>query len=103
MRKYYVLLAAVFVITVGVPMMRAQTLSYVTEDGVRFKSVVERLDPALDAIVSPDAQLMAVKNGFVATEGVTWLQDGPVGHLYFCDRSVDVNVVYKMAPNGTTE
>ena len=102
MRKYYVLLAFVFVITVGVRMMRAQTLSYV-DDGGRYKSVVEKLDPALDAIVSPDAQLVVVKNGFVATEGLTWLQDGPVGHLFFCDRSVDVNAVYKMAPNGTTE
>jgi gluconolactonase len=102
MRKYYVLLAAALVTTVGVRMMQAQTLSYV-DDGMRFKSVVERIDPGLDAIVSADAQMAVVKNGFVATEGLTWLQDGPTGHLYFCDRSVDVNVVYKMAANGKTE
>ena len=108
MRKCFVLLAVVFVITVGVRVTQAQTpadtwkMGY-ADDRVVFNSVVERLDPALDAIVSPDAQLSVVTNGFIAVEGVTWIQDSPVGHLYFCDRSGDVNAVYKMAPNGTTE
>jgi gluconolactonase len=102
MKKWYVALALVFVVTVGVRMIRAQTLSF-SGEGVRYKAIVEKLDPALDAIVSPDAQMVAVTNGFTATEGLVWIQDPPSGHLLFCDRSVEVNVVYKMTSNGKTE
>jgi len=39
------------------------------------KSVV-RLDPALDALVSPDAKLELVRGDFGFTEGVTWVPQG---------------------------
>src|SRR5690348_7023581 len=37
------------------------------------KPAVVRLDPALDALVSPDAKLELVKGGFGFTEGLIWV------------------------------
>src|SRR5438132_2224320 len=40
------------------------------------KPAVVRLDPALDALVSPDAKLQLVKSGFGFTEGIIWRAKG---------------------------
>src|SRR3954467_15420655 len=61
------------------------------------KSVV-RLDPALDALVSPDARLELVRGDFGFTEGVTWVPQGRSGYLLFSD--IPANVIYKMSPDG---
>src|SRR4051812_24606178 len=61
------------------------------------KSVV-RLDPALDALVSPDAKLERVRGDFGFTEGTTWVPQGNSGYLLFSD--IPANVVYKMSPDG---
>ena len=61
------------------------------------KSVV-RLDPALDALVSPDAKLELVRGDFGFTEGTTWVSQGSSGYLLFSD--IPANVVYKMSPDG---
>jgi gluconolactonase len=61
------------------------------------KSVV-RLDPALDALVSPDAKLELVRGDFGFTEGVTWVPRGNSGYLLFSD--IPANVIYKMSPDG---
>ncbi len=61
------------------------------------RSVV-RLDPALDALVSPDARLELVRGDFGFTEGTTWVPQGSSGYLLFSD--IPANVVYKMSPDG---
>jgi gluconolactonase len=59
---------------------------------------VERLDPALDALVSADAKVELVKGGFGFTEGPVWVQKGREGYLLFTD--IPGNVIWKLTPNG---
>jgi gluconolactonase len=73
--------------------LAASTASAQTSD----KSVI-RLDPALDALVSPDAKLELVRGDFGFTEGVTWVPQGRSGFLLFSD--IPANVIYKMSPDG---
>src|ERR1044071_4002491 len=60
------------------------------------KPTVVRLDPALDALVSPDAKLELVKGGFGFTEGIVWVEKGR--YLLFSD--IPANVIYKLTPKG---
>jgi gluconolactonase len=53
---------------------------------------VERLDPALDALVPPDAQIEKVAEGFTWAEGPVWTQTGG-GALLFSD--VPNNVIHR--------
>lgn len=62
------------------------------------KPGVERLDPALDAVVSADAKIEMVKGGFGFTEGPVWVQKGNEGYLLFTD--IPGNVVWKLTPDG---
>ena len=57
---------------------------------------IERLDPALDAIVAPDATLEELASGFALTEGPVWVGEGQQGHLLFSDNAG--NVIYKYEP-----
>src|SRR5579863_3719945 len=91
MKKRLTLVAAVCVLTLCAGLGRAQAGS--------DKPVVVRLDPALDEIVSPNAQLQVVKDGFGFTEGLTWVQQGKTGYLLFSD--IPANVVDKMTPDGS--
>jgi len=59
-------------------------------------TAVLRLDPALDALVSPDAKVELVKGGFGFTEGPVWVQEGNGGYLLFTD--IPGNVIYKLTP-----
>jgi gluconolactonase len=59
---------------------------------------VLRLDPALDALVSPDAKVEHVKGGFGFTEGPVWVQKGREGYLLFTD--IPGNVVWKLTGDG---
>ena len=62
---------------------------------------VVRLDPALDALVSPDAKVELVKSGFGFTEGPVWVQNGKSGYLLFTD--TPGNVIWKLNPqDGST-
>jgi len=61
---------------------------------------VVALDPALDALVAADAKLERVATGFGFTEGIIWVPQGRSGYLLFSD--IPANVIYRMAPNGTT-
>ena len=54
---------------------------------------IERLDPALDALVSSDATLETLGEGFALTEGPLWVPDGRDGYLLFSDNAA--NVIYK--------
>ena len=59
---------------------------------------VTRLDPALDALVAPDATLELVTGGHGFTEGVTWVQPKKgTGYLLFSD--VPANAIYKWSPD----
>jgi gluconolactonase len=62
------------------------------------RQAVERLDPALDALVSPDAKVELVKGGFGFTEGPVWVQKGNEGYLLFTD--IPGNVVWKLTADG---
>jgi gluconolactonase len=56
-----------------------------------------KLDPALDAVISPDARLETVGDRFGLTEGPVWIKDG-AGYLLFSD--LVGNVIYKWTPGG---
>ncbi len=58
------------------------------------------LDPALDALVSPDANVERLTGGFGFTEGPVWVQKGSEGYLLFTD--IPGNVVWKMTADGQT-
>src|SRR6266699_2815024 len=60
---------------------------------------VARLDPALDALVAPDAKVELVKGGFGFTEGPVWVQKGREGYLLFTD--IPGNVIWKLTLDGT--
>ena len=61
-------------------------------------SGVTRLDPALDALVSPEARVELVKDGFGFTEGPVWVPQGRGGYLLFTD--IPGNVIWKLMPDG---
>jgi gluconolactonase len=63
------------------------------------EAAVERLDPALDALVSADAKVELVKGGFGFTEGPVWVQRGREGYLLFTD--IPGNVIWKLTLDGT--
>lgn len=58
---------------------------------------IERLDPALDEIVAPDAKLETLGDRFALTEGPVWVPEGRGGYLLFSDNAA--NVIYKWEPN----
>lgn len=52
---------------------------------------IERLDPALDALIAPDAKIEILAKDFDWIEGPVWVKDG--GYLLFSD--IPPNVVFK--------
>src|ERR1700730_14235189 len=61
------------------------------------KEGVMRVDPALDALIAPNAKLERVAGGFGFTEGTIWVQKGKRGYLLFSD--IPANVIYKLTPD----
>ncbi|MCC7174230.1 MAG: SMP-30/gluconolactonase/LRE family protein [Bryobacterales bacterium] len=61
-----------------------------------YVGAIERLDPALDALVPKDTGIEKVAGGFTFTEGPLWR---PSGALWFSD--VVGNVVRQWSPDGT--
>jgi gluconolactonase len=61
---------------------------------------IERADPALDALIAPDAKLTRVASGFGFVDTPLWIRgkNGAPGFLVAV--SIIDNVVYKLAPNG---
>src|SRR6266849_5354335 len=80
--------AAILLATLGVCGVDAQSQA--------DKPAVVRLDPALDALVSPDARLELVKGGFGFTEGIIWVEQG----RYLLLSDIPANVIYKLTPGG---
>ena len=61
--------------------------------------VVERLDPALDAIISADARVEPLKADYFGfLEGPVWVPDGNNGYLLFSD--IAANPIYKWSSDG---
>jgi gluconolactonase len=60
------------------------------QDAVRAMKI-ERLDPALDRLVAPDAAIEVLAEGYDWSEGPVWVKDG--GFLLFSD--VPQNVIYR--------
>jgi gluconolactonase len=60
-----------------------------------FEMSVERLDPALDALIAPGATVEKLAEGFNWSEGPTWFK----GAVVFSD--VPENIVYRWAPGAT--
>ena len=60
---------------------------------------IVRLDPALDALVSPKARPELLKGDyFGALEGPVWVDEGRSGYLLFSDMAA--NAIYKWTPGG---
>lgn len=59
---------------------------------------IERLDPALDEIIAPDAELELLGDRYGLTEGPVWVRDGDGGYLLFSD--LIANVIWKLTPDG---
>src|SRR6476660_7637853 len=60
-------------------------------------SSVQRLDPALDAIVSPNAKVEILKGDYFGNaEGPVWVEQG--GYLLFSD--IGANKIYKWSSDG---
>jgi gluconolactonase len=63
------------------------------------RNTVVRLDPALDALIAPNAQAELLKGDyFGAIEGPVWVDEGASGYLLFSDMAG--NVIYKWTPTG---
>ena len=58
---------------------------------------IERLDPALDAVIAPGTKIERVATGFVFTEGPMWRQ----GRLWFSD--VQRDQLLAVSPAGKVE
>jgi gluconolactonase len=63
-------------------------------------SSISRLDPAIDALIAPDAKVEFVANGFGLNEGTTWVRDGKGSGFLLLGGLLD-NVLYKIAPDNT--
>jgi gluconolactonase len=57
---------------------------------------ITKSDPALDAIISPDAKVVELARGFGLTEGGLWIPDGNSGYWIFA--GLLDNVLYKVTP-----
>jgi gluconolactonase len=79
--------------------MRTATLDFYAAERARpalaAEFEIERVNPALDAIIDPDGVLERVARGFVFTEGPVWSSDGS---LLFS--SPNTNVIYRWHPSG---
>jgi len=76
--------------------LKSATLDFFAPKPTVGTDAIERLDPALDAIVSTDATVEKVATGFDFIEGPVWVRDG--GYLLFSDPNH--NVIYRWTPDG---
>jgi gluconolactonase len=64
-------------VLLGATMMTGQNAAFPKPPGI------ERIDPALDRLVAPDAVIEVLAGGYDWTEGPVWVKDG--GYLLFSD------------------
>jgi gluconolactonase len=61
-----------------------------------------RLDPALDAIISPGAKIEKLTEGYRFTEGPVWVRrPGAPGDGYLLFSDIPANKIHKWSPDGT--
>src|SRR6476659_7510371 len=88
---------ATLLIAAATLVVAAQQRFDAAQSGPVSNSVV-RLDPALDALISPNAKPELLKGDyFGAVEGPVWVGTGG-GYLLFSDMAA--NVIYKWTPDG---
>lgn len=76
------------------PFLLAPLALFAAPSTPEFNGSIERLDPALDALISPDAKIEKLSEGFTWSEGPVWFH----GALLFSD--VPENVVFRWAPGA---
>jgi gluconolactonase len=69
-----------------------------TPSGTAFR--IERLDPAIDEVFAPNAELEQLGDRFALTEGPVWVPAAPgrPGYLLFSDNAA--NVIYRWSANS---
>ena len=84
MRKYALLslLAMTLVLTSALRAYRHSEARTTSPDQTAIRPGIERLDPALDALLPPDPRLVELASGFKWTEGPVWL---PPDRLLFAE------------------
>jgi gluconolactonase len=71
-----------------------------TPQASRPMGAVVRVDPALDALVSPDAKVETLREDYFGiAESPLWVREGGSGYLLFSD--IAANAIYKWTPPGT--
>jgi gluconolactonase len=61
---------------------------------------ITRADPALDALIAPDAKIKTVASGFGFADGPVWIRGSKGAPGYLLVSSIIGNVVYKLTPDG---
>jgi gluconolactonase len=77
------------------PFLVAPVVAFAQEALPPFNMSVERLDPALDALIAPGTKVEKLAEGFNWSEGPTWYK----GSVVFSD--VPENIVYQWKPGAT--
>ena len=81
----------------GVLFLAFASLFIATGLSAQDGGTIIRLDPALDALVSPDAHIEKLKDGFGFLEGPVWVHTTKSGYLLFSD--IPANVINKWTPD----
>jgi gluconolactonase len=91
------LVCSALTVCLGVSFVSAQTA---VPDTTPHPFSITRADPALDALLAPDAKLKTIAVGFGFIDGPVWIRghDGTAGFLLAS--SIIDNVVYKVTPAG---
>src|ERR1700722_11596031 len=71
-----------------------------TADPAPHPFSITRADPALDALIAPDAKLTTVAAGFGFIDGPVWIRGRNGAEGYLLASSIIDNVVYKVTPAG---
>lgn len=87
----------ILTLCLGVSFASAQQ---VRQDGAARPFSIERLDPALDALIAPDARLETVASGFGFSDGPVWIRGRDGGEGYLLAVSIIGNVIYKVTARG---
>jgi len=86
---------AVYLLSISNVGCKTENSTPQTQPAAELQSQIERLDPALDAIVPGDATLHRVAYGFTWVEGPIWVKPG---YLMFAD--ISSNSIRKLDPDG---
>jgi len=61
-----------------------------------FEKPVVKVDPSFDALVSPDARMEVIREGYGFTEGVLWNEKG----RFLLVTDMPANIIYKLSVDG---